>query len=44
VSPREEFAIFLGIDGAVKVEYKPVKEMKETKGIIAGKTNIQVKF
>jgi len=41
VSPKEEFALFLGVDAAVKVDFKPVKELKETKGMVVGKTNIQ---
>jgi len=34
VSQSESFSFYLGVDNAIKVDYKPVKNMTETSGII----------
>jgi uncharacterized protein (TIGR02231 family) len=41
VNPQEEFAMFLGADAGIRVDYKPVKKMNETSGFIVGKVNVQ---
>jgi len=35
VNVKEDFAVFLGIDNGLKVQYKPVKKMKEVQGYIS---------
>jgi len=40
IVPGESFSIFLGIDSAIKVEYRPVKKNTESTGLIK-KTNFQ---
>jgi len=42
VNPQEEFAIFLGSDAAIRVEYLPPKRTKESQGnVLTGKINIE---
>jgi uncharacterized protein (TIGR02231 family) len=38
VAPGEEFWVFLGVDEAVKVEYKLVKKLKDEQGVFDKKT------
>jgi uncharacterized protein (TIGR02231 family) len=38
VAPGEEFWVFLGVDEAVKVEYKLVKKLKDEQGVFEKKT------
>jgi uncharacterized protein (TIGR02231 family) len=40
VNPGEDFALFLGTDSSIKVEYKPVKKMTEGGGLLS-KTKTQ---
>ena len=38
-SPQEEFTCSLGVDPSIKVEYKPVRKLKEQSGIISKTTS-----
>ena len=34
-APSESFAVFLGVDPSIKVEYRPVKKLHEKAGFIS---------
>jgi len=40
ISPQEEFALFLGVDSSIRVDFAPIKRKDETKGMVS-KSNIQ---
>jgi len=45
LSPNESLGIFLGVDQGIKIEYQPLKQLRETQGILMNKTNLlNVKF
>jgi len=45
LSPNESLGIFLGVDQGIKIEYQPLKQRRETQGILMNKTNLlEVKF
>lgn len=44
VAPGEEFWVFLGVDEAVKVEYKLVKKMRDDQGVFEKKTRYVYQF
>jgi len=42
VSPKEEFESFLGVDPAVKIEYRPVKRTTEYSGVLTRTSKMTV--
>jgi len=44
INPNEALGIFLGIDAGIKIDYLPVKQLRDTQGIIAKTNKLNVKF
>jgi len=44
VQPTEKLSVFLGTDPAIKFEYQPLKQLKDTKGILQKTSSLKVKF
>jgi len=44
ISPNESLGIFLGIDTGIKFDYQPIKQLRDTQGLIAKTNKLNVQF
>jgi len=44
ISPNESLGIFLGIDSGIKFDYQPIKQLRDTQGLITKTNKLNIQF